>query len=79
MYKLLRKEDLAPTVRLFEVEAPAIAQKAHPGQFIILMVDEKGERTPFTIADWDQEPGQCFHCSESGRPDHGQAQPAEGG
>jgi NAD(P)H-flavin reductase len=57
MFKLLRKELLTPTVRRFEVEAPAIARKALPGQFIILMVDDKGERTPFTIADWNQDRG----------------------
>jgi ferredoxin/flavodoxin---NADP+ reductase len=57
MFKLLRKEVLTPSVRLYEVEAPAIARKALPGQFIILMVDEKGERTPFSIADWDQSRG----------------------
>jgi ferredoxin--NADP+ reductase len=57
MYKILRRENLAPTISLFEVEAPAVARKAQPGQFIMLMVDEKGERIPLTIADWDRERG----------------------
>ena len=57
MYKILHREDLTPTVHLFEVKAPAIARKAKPGQFVILMVDEKGERIPLTIADWDEKEG----------------------
>ncbi len=57
MYRLLRKENLSASVRLFEIEAPGIAQKAQPGQFVILMVDDKGERTPFTLADWDVNRG----------------------
>ncbi len=57
MYKILHREDLTPTVHLFEVEAPAVAKKAQPGQFIMLMVDEKGERIPLTIADWNRERG----------------------
>ncbi len=56
-YKVLRKEDLNPTVFLMEVDAPAVARKAEPGQFIILRIDEKGERVPFTIADFDREKG----------------------
>ncbi len=47
MYKIVRKEVLNPSVSLIEVEAPYIARKAEPGQFIILRVDEKGERIPF--------------------------------
>lgn len=57
MYKIVRKEVLNPSVSLIEVEAPYIARKAQPGQFIILRVDEKGERIPFTIADYDREKG----------------------
>jgi len=57
VYKILRKEDLTPTVHLFEVKAPAVARKAQPGQFVILMVDEKGERIPLTIADWNRRRG----------------------
>lgn len=57
MYKIVRKEVLNPSVSLIEVEAPYIARKAEPGQFIILRVDERGERIPFTIADYDRDKG----------------------
>ena len=57
MYKILLKEDLVPSIRLFKVEAPAVARKAQAGQFIILRVDEDGERIPLTIADWDSVEG----------------------
>ena len=57
MYKIVRKEILNPTVTLMEVLAPFVAKKAEPGQFIILRVDEKGERIPLTIADYDREKG----------------------
>ena len=57
MYKILRKKVLNPTVTLMDVEAPLIAKKAEPGQFIILRVDEAGERIPLTIADFDREAG----------------------
>ena len=57
MFKIVRKEVLNPSVSLIEVEAPYIAKKAEPGQFIILRVDEMGERIPFTIADFDRERG----------------------
>lgn len=57
MYKILRKEALNPTVTLLDIEAPLIAKKAEPGQFIILRVDDEGERIPLTIADYDREAG----------------------
>jgi len=57
MYKILRKEILNDTVTLIEVYAPKIAEKAEPGQFIILRVNDQGERVPFTIADFDREKG----------------------
>ena len=57
MFKIVRKEELNPSVSLIEVEAPYIAKKAEPGQFIILRIDEHGERIPFTIADYDREKG----------------------
>ena len=57
MYKILKKKPLNPTVTLMEIEAPKIAKKAEPGQFIILRVDEDGERIPLTIADFDREKG----------------------
>ena len=57
MYKIIRKEALKPTVILYEIEAPMVAKKAQPGQFIILRVDENGERIPITIHDYDREKG----------------------
>lgn len=57
MNKIIRKKNLNPTVTLMEVEAPFIARKAQPGQFIILRVDEDGERIPLTVADYDREKG----------------------
>ena len=57
MYKILTKKILNPTVTLMEVNAPMIAKKAEPGQFIILRVDAEGERIPLTIADFDREKG----------------------
>ena len=56
-YKIIKKEMLNPTVFLMEVEAPLIARKAEPGQFIILRIDEYGERVPFTIENYDREKG----------------------
>ncbi|MDD3347727.1 sulfide/dihydroorotate dehydrogenase-like FAD/NAD-binding protein [Oscillibacter sp.] len=57
MYRIVRKESLRPTVNLYEIEAPLIAKKAQPGQFIILRVDENGERIPITINNHDPEKG----------------------
>ncbi len=57
MYRIVKKRVLNPTVALMEIEAPAVARKAEPGQFIILRVDEEGERIPLTIADFDREKG----------------------
>lgn len=57
MYKILRKKELNPTVTLMEIDAPLVAKKAEPGQFIILRVDENGERIPLTVADYDREKG----------------------
>ena len=57
MYRIVKKEALKPTVILLEIEAPMIAKKARPGQFIILRVDENGERIPITIHDYDAEKG----------------------
>ncbi len=57
MYKIVRKKVLNPTVTLMDIEAPLIAKKAEPGQFIILRVDDEGERIPLTIADFDREAG----------------------
>ena len=57
MYKIVRKQSLNPTVTRMEIEAPLIAKKAQPGQFIILRVDEDGERIPLTVAGYDREAG----------------------
>ncbi len=56
-YKILNKEDLNPQIFLMEIEAPAVAHRCEPGQFIMLRTDELGERVPFTIADFDREKG----------------------
>ncbi len=57
MYRIVKKETLNPTVVRIEVEAPLVAAKAQPGQFIILRVDEDGERIPLTVAGYDREKG----------------------
>lgn len=57
MYLIKRKQELNPTVTLMEIAAPEVAAKAQAGQFIILRVDENGERIPLTIADYDRTQG----------------------
>lgn len=57
MYKITRREVLVNNVYVFDVEAPAVARKARAGQFVILRVDDRGERIPVTIADFDREKG----------------------
>lgn len=57
MYKILKKRELNSTVTLMDIEAPFVARKAQPGQFIILRVDEEGERIPLTVAGTDAETG----------------------
>ena len=57
MYEILAKENLAPVTKLFEVRAPAVAQKARAGQFVIVRLTEEGERIPLTIADYDRQRG----------------------
>ena len=57
MYKIVAKKELNPTVTMMDIEAPLIAAKAEPGQFIILRVDADGERIPLTIAHYDREAG----------------------
>ena len=57
MYKIAAKKSLNPTVTQMEIEAPLVAAKAKPGQFIILRVDETGERIPLTVAGTDKEAG----------------------
>ena len=57
MFRIVTKRPLHDTVTLMEIEAPAVAKKALPGQFIILRVDENGERIPLTVAGYDREKG----------------------
>ncbi len=64
MYKIVTKREIAPKEKLFEVEAPDIAAKAQPGQFVILIIGSKGERVPLTICDCDAKKGTvsfAFH------------------
>lgn len=57
MYRIIRRRELRPTVTQLEIEAPLVARKAKPGQFIILRVDEDGERIPLTVAGTDPAEG----------------------
>ena len=57
MAKVLRRERLVPNIHLLEVHAPEVARRSRPGQFVIVMSDERGERIPLTIADWDAKRG----------------------
>jgi len=57
LYKILVREDLVPSVHLFKMAAPAVAAKAQAGQFVVVRIDERGERIPLTIADWDKNAG----------------------
>jgi ferredoxin--NADP+ reductase len=57
MFEILEKKVLSPNEKLMKIKAPLIARKAQAGQFIILRIDEQGERIPLTIADFDREEG----------------------
>ncbi len=57
MYRIVKKKVLNPTVVLMDIDAPAVARRALPGQFIILRTDNEGERIPLTVADYDRERG----------------------
>lgn len=57
MYKIVAKEKLSPVIDYMRVEAPAVARKAQAGQFVVIRVDEVGERIPLTLADWDEKEG----------------------
>ncbi len=57
MYEILLKQDLVPDIHLLKIAASNVAKKAQPGQFVIIRIDERGERIPLTIADWDREEG----------------------
>lgn len=56
-WTILEKREIAPNAHEIVIEAPQVARKAQPGQFVIVMVDEKAERAPYTLADWDAEKG----------------------
>jgi len=57
MYEILLKQDLVPDIHLLKIAASNVAKQAQPGQFVIIRIDERGERIPLTIADWDREEG----------------------
>lgn len=57
MYEIITTKELAPNIKLLEVNAPEIAEKAKPGQFVILRVNKKGERIPLTLVDWEKQRG----------------------
>jgi ferredoxin--NADP+ reductase len=68
MYEIVAKKELAPKIKLFDVRAPQIAEKARPGQFIILIIDENGERVPLTIVRYDAKKGTVtFAFNEVGK------------
>lgn len=60
MYRIVSVNELAPKTKMFEVLAPDIAAKAEPGQFVIVIISEKGERIPLTICDYNKEKGTIF-------------------
>lgn len=57
MYKIVKKETLAPNIYLMDIEAPRVAKSCYPGQFVIIKMDEKGERIPLTICDYNRDLG----------------------
>ena len=57
MYKIIVRKEIAPNIFLMDIEAPRVAKSAKPGQFIIVKIDEKGERVPLTICDYNIERG----------------------
>jgi ferredoxin--NADP+ reductase len=68
VHKIIAKRELAPKIKLFKIHAPEMAAKAQPGQFIIIVLDEKGERIPLTIADYDANEGSVtFVFNEVGK------------
>ena len=60
MYKILKAEKLAEKIFLMDVEAPRVAKHCEPGQFVIVKMDDLGERIPLTICDYDREAGTCL-------------------
>jgi NAD(P)H-flavin reductase len=57
MFKILQKQEIAPNVHEVVIDAPAVARKVQPGQFIILMVDSESERVPYSLSEWDPKAG----------------------
>lgn len=57
MYRILKAEQLADKIYLMDVEAPRVARSCQPGEFVIVKIDEAGERIPLTICDFDREKG----------------------
>ncbi|MBI4304136.1 MAG: sulfide/dihydroorotate dehydrogenase-like FAD/NAD-binding protein [Chloroflexi bacterium] len=57
MYKILLKKELVPDIHLLKMAAPEVARKAQAGQFVVIRMDEKGERIPLTVAGWDEKEG----------------------
>lgn len=57
MYEILKKQNLAPSIKEFLISSPEIARKAQPGQFVVVRIDERGERIPLTIAEYDRDKG----------------------
>jgi NAD(P)H-flavin reductase len=57
VFRIVHRETLAERIHLFKIEAPAIARKAQAGQFVVIRIDERGERIPLTLADWDKKEG----------------------
>jgi len=57
MFRIISRETLATKIHLFKIKAPAIVRKALAGQFVVIRIDERGERIPLTLADWDGKEG----------------------
>jgi NAD(P)H-flavin reductase len=57
VYEILLRDDLVPQIHLFKLKAASVARKAQAGQFVIIRIDEQGERIPLTIADWNHDEG----------------------
>ncbi|NIM03642.1 sulfide/dihydroorotate dehydrogenase-like FAD/NAD-binding protein [bacterium] len=57
MYEILKKQNLAPSIKEFLISSPEIARKAQPGQFVVVRIDERGERIPLTIAEYERDKG----------------------
>ncbi|MCK4871368.1 MAG: sulfide/dihydroorotate dehydrogenase-like FAD/NAD-binding protein [Phycisphaerales bacterium] len=79
-FRIIKKYEVVPNFHMLTVEAPAIARHAKPGQFIIVMVNEESERTPFTLLDWDAQAGTItMVVEELGRSSREVADLQEGG